>query len=109
VNQRTRGLEAVRFLRCHPVFAMLRFSSTIAALVIVAIGATVAPALRAATPAKCTQPLRVALVSGAETYNSGQALTALAIYFEREHGMECDVLALNGVTLPSDAATNKTR
>lgn len=50
------------------------------------------PALFAATPVRAQSPLRVVLVSGAETYQSDQAFAGLAEYLTREHGMECEVL-----------------
>jgi type 1 glutamine amidotransferase len=48
------------------------------------------------------KPLRVCLVSGAETYHSNEAFARLAAYLEREHGMKCEVLAFSadGTTLP---------
>ena len=51
------------------------------------------------TPAK---PLRVCLVSGAETYRSDEAFARLASYLEREHGMKCEVLrfSADGTELP---------
>lgn len=47
-------------------------------------------------------PLRVCLVSGAETYQSDQAFAALAATLEREHGMKCEVLSFSpdGTALP---------
>lgn len=38
------------------------------------------------------KPLRVALVSGAETYGSDEAFAALGEYLQQEHGMQCDLL-----------------
>jgi type 1 glutamine amidotransferase len=38
------------------------------------------------------KPLRVVLVSGAETYKSDEAFAGLAEYLGREHGMQCEVL-----------------
>jgi type 1 glutamine amidotransferase len=38
------------------------------------------------------KPLRVVLVSGAETYQSDEAFAGLAEYLTREHGMQCEVL-----------------
>jgi type 1 glutamine amidotransferase len=47
-------------------------------------------------------PLRVCLVSGAETYQSDQAFATLASYLQREHGMTCEVLSFSpdGTALP---------
>jgi type 1 glutamine amidotransferase len=69
----------------EPFFAMKSFTSFL--LVIVAMTAAM-PTLYAAS----AKPLRVALVSGAETYKSDEAFAGLAAYLEREHGMKCDVL-----------------
>lgn len=40
-------------------------------------------------------PLRVCLVSGAETYHSGEAFARLAAYLESAHGMKCEVLTFS--------------
>ncbi len=47
-------------------------------------------------------PLKVCLISGAETYQSDRAFAALAATLEREHGMKCEVLSFSpdGTTLP---------
>jgi ABC-type phosphate/phosphonate transport system substrate-binding protein len=49
------------------------------------------PATAASAPGK---PLRVVLVSGAESYNSDQAFADLAQYLQREFGMSCEVLRM---------------
>jgi hypothetical protein len=48
------------------------------------------------------KPLRVCLVSGAETYRSDEAFAGLAAYLEREQGMKCEVLSFSadGTALP---------
>ena len=48
------------------------------------------------------KPLRVCLVSGAETYRSDEAFAGLAAYLEREQGMNCEVLSFSkdGTALP---------
>lgn len=58
--------------------------------------------LLALTLAHAAAPLRVALVSGAETYRSDAAFAGLAEYLEREHGMRCEVLSFDasGTRLP---------
>ena len=47
-------------------------------------------------------PLRVCLVSGAETYRSDEAFAGLAAYLEREQGMKCEVLSFSadGTAIP---------
>lgn len=47
-------------------------------------------------------PLRVALVSGAETYKSDAAFAGLAAYLESEYGMRCEVLSFDapGTRIP---------
>ena len=54
------------------------------------------------TFAASAKPLRVCLVSGAETYKSDQAFAGLAEYLEREHGMKCEILSFSadGTSLP---------
>lgn len=42
--------------------------------------------------AAATRPLRVAIVSGAETYKSDVVFAGLAEYLTREHSMRCDLL-----------------
>jgi type 1 glutamine amidotransferase len=54
-----------------------------------------APALNAASAASSAKPLRVAFVSGAESYNTDQAFADLADYLRREHGMQCEVLPMS--------------
>ena len=56
----------------------------------------------AAAAAPAGKPLRVCLVSGAETYQSDKAFAGLAEYLEREHGMKCEVLSFtpDGKSLP---------
>lgn len=49
----------------------------------------------AATSAPAQKPLRVVLVSGAETYKSDEAFAGLADYLRKEHGMQCDVLTFS--------------
>lgn len=49
----------------------------------------------AAQPAVSKKPLRVCLVSGAETYHSDQAFSDLAEYLRRDHGMNCEVLRMS--------------
>ena len=41
------------------------------------------------------KPLKVVLVSGAESYKSDEAFTELARYLEKEHGMQCEVLTFS--------------
>jgi type 1 glutamine amidotransferase len=55
-----------------------------------------------ANPSGGAKPLRVCLVSGAETYRSDEAFARLAEYLEREHGMKCEVLkfSADGRELP---------
>ena len=55
-----------------------------------------------ATLAAPAPPLRVCLVSGAETYQSDRAFAGLAAYLQREHGMRCDVISFSpdGTALP---------
>jgi type 1 glutamine amidotransferase len=55
-----------------------------------------------ALAARAAAPLKVCLVSGAETYQSDQAFIALAKTLEREHGMKCEVLSFSadGTSLP---------
>jgi len=66
------------------------------AFLVVAGAAFVAPPASAASkksaPAK---PLRVCLVSGAETYNTDEDFAQLAEYLRREHGMVCEVLRMS--------------
>ena len=52
--------------------------------------------------ADARKPLRVCLVSGAETYRSDEAFAGLAAYLEREQGMKCEVLkfSADGTALP---------
>lgn len=61
-----------------------------------------AGAVLAAPAGSASRPLRVCLVSGAETYHSDQVFKGLAEYLEREHGMQCEVLSFSsdGKTLP---------
>lgn len=66
----------------HP---MLKFVAVLALVLTAASAAMSAPA--------GGRPLRVALVSGAETYQSDAAFARLAAYLEREHGMQCEVLS----------------
>lgn len=56
----------------------------------------------AAQQAGTNRPLRVALVSGAETYKSDAAFAGLAAYLEREYGMRCEVLSFDasGTRIP---------
>lgn len=63
---------------------------------------SVAGAAAANPAATAAKPLRVCLVSGAETYRSDQAFAGLAEYLEREHGMKCEVLSFSadGTSLP---------
>lgn len=68
----------------------LRALQRIAALLVSAC----ALALPAST-AEPSRPLRVALVSGAETYKSDAVFAGLATYLEREHGMRCEVLSFD--------------
>lgn len=49
----------------------------------------------AVSAAEPSRPLRVALVSGAETYKSDAIFASLAVYLEREHGMRCEVLSFD--------------
>ena len=56
------------------------------------IASVPASGAQGADPAK--RPLRVALVSGAESYNTDQSFADLAEYLQREHGMQCDVLRM---------------
>lgn len=55
-----------------------------------------------ALAARAAAPLKVVLVSGAETYKSDQAFAALAATLEREHGMKCEILSFSadGTSLP---------
>lgn len=50
-------------------------------------------AFAASPPVK--KPLRVVLVSGAETYQSDQAFAGLAEYLQQAHGMQCEVLTFS--------------
>ena len=64
-------------------------------LLTLALGVSaLAPASHAASRA-APRPLRVVLVSGAETYNTDQSFSDLAEYLRREHGMECEVLKMS--------------
>ena len=56
----------------------------------------------ASNASAAARPLRVCLVSGAETYKSDQVFAGLAQYLEREHGMKCEVLSFSadGKSLP---------
>jgi len=77
----------------------MKFYSSLALLCVVSL----AGSLGAATPdSNARPPLRVCLVSGAETYHSDEAFAALATYLEREHGMKCEVLSFSadGKSLP---------
>ncbi len=69
-------------------------------LVPLAAAIVVALAPLGAEPA--AKPLRVCLVSGAESYHSDEAFAGLAAYLEREHGMKCEVLRFSpdGTALP---------
>jgi type 1 glutamine amidotransferase len=69
-------------------------------VLLTAAGASAAPATKPPSPAG--QPLRVCLVSGAETYRSDEAFAGLAAYLEREHRMRCEVLSFSpdGTALP---------
>jgi type 1 glutamine amidotransferase len=62
----------------------------------------VMPAVIGATPPAATRPLRVVLVSGAETYHSDEAFAGLAEYLRAEHGMDCEVLRVSkdGTSIP---------
>lgn len=66
-----------------------------AVLPFVLVGALILSATYAGAADRASRPLRVALVSGAETYNSDQAFADLAAYLRREHGMECEVLRMS--------------
>jgi len=57
-----------------------------------AVVLAVPPVAYAADLPASKRPLRVALVSGAETYDSDRAFAGLAEHLRREHGMECEVL-----------------
>lgn len=52
--------------------------------------------------AETKHPLRVALVSGAESYKSDAAFAGLAAYLESEYGMRCEVLSFDasGTRIP---------
>lgn len=69
-------------------------------LILLALG-VLSPAL-AADSKTAPRPLRVCLVSGAETYNSDQAFAGLAAYLEREHDMQPEVLSFSpdGTSIP---------
>lgn len=54
-----------------------------------------APAGNVAAASAPGKPLRVVLVSGAESYNSDQAFADLAAYLQREYGMSCEVLRMS--------------
>lgn len=58
--------------------------------------------LFSAFAARAAAPLKVCLVSGAETYQSDRAFAALAATLQREHGMTCEVLSFSadGTSLP---------
>lgn len=56
---------------------------------------TAVPVTQAASSASGGRPLRVALVSGAETYNTDEAFADLAGYLRRQHGMNCEVLRMS--------------
>jgi type 1 glutamine amidotransferase len=66
------------------------------------LAAMILPAMSVAAGAGGARPLRVCLVSGAETYRSDEAFARLAAYLEREHGMKCEVLkfSADGTELP---------
>lgn len=79
---------------------MMKIPSSIAWLFTCGLIAATASAATKVTGA--AKPLRVCLVSGAETYGSDQAFRGLAEYLEREQGMKCEVLnfSADGTTLP---------
>jgi type 1 glutamine amidotransferase len=66
----------------------------IALFVLVTLLTAVTTAPAASTPAG-KRPLRVVLVSGAETYDSDQSFSDLAEYLRGEHGMDCEVLTMS--------------
>jgi type 1 glutamine amidotransferase len=86
----------------------IRWRNFLAALVAGVVVASMEAAGAGGTP----RPLRVALVSGAETYHSDEAFAALGQYLQREHGMRCEVLSfgtdptsLNGIERLLEADT----
>lgn len=60
------------------------------------------PAGFGAAAASSARPLRVVLVSGAETYHSDEAFAGLAEYLRAEQRMECEVLSVSrdGTSIP---------
>jgi hypothetical protein len=82
-----RSLAHLRIVR-RKLFAAL----AVAALA----GGVLVDQTEAASAAGMRKPLRVALVSGAETYHSDEAFAALGDYLRREHGMQCEVLSFDG-------------
>lgn len=64
---------------------------------LVFIGMLAPATLPAATPSgsRAGQPLRVCLVSGAETYHTDEDFATLADYLRREHGMQVEILRMS--------------
>jgi hypothetical protein len=92
---------------CEIVRAMVEAMSVrqmkpIACLALVSCAVLHALATTTLEAADTRRPLRVCLVSGAETYRSDDAFAGLAAYLERDHGMKCEVLSFSadGTALP---------
>ncbi|MDO8540507.1 MAG: ThuA domain-containing protein [Opitutaceae bacterium] len=59
------------------------------------VAVTLGLAVSAAFGAAANKPLKVCLVSAAETYQSDEAFTRLGEYLTREFGMQCELVRMN--------------